>query len=530
MKIKLLRLPRYCKEFETLQRGKSDDHSEAMFLPPIALSVLTGYLRENGIEADQDDLLIKTFYDNLVSEDKIDLSVFNNEQKIKDFVTSGSDSDLEREGEKILKQTEYKDFDVIGFSLANAFSPSVAGVAVTLAKLLKENTNCKIIYGGSIVEEVAKYLLKTGYLDAWVTREGEHKLLTFCQALESGEEIEKIPGVVVCKDGEIRENPIQERSVFVKPTFDGLPLDLYRPKMRAKIHGQEYEYSILVLPYFFMRDCPNPCVFCDNSGAWRKKGPEEAVKEIKELSEKYRTNYFFLNNTTVNPTYNYTLRFIEALKKADINILWTDCANFWPLDEELLTKLGEVGATRLAWGIESASMRILRSVKKPLPSIEHAGQMLRLSHELGIWNIIDFITGFPYETEEDVKETIEFAKRNRKYIQEATISKLRPEGDMRKNPEKYGIRLLEMRHKIAQHDLMVFFEEINGLKWKEKAEQIYRYSEMIGDVLDPLINSEPSVPQADPEHLCFMHYLLWWGRATKGWNDEEKIFSPEWSM
>ncbi|MDI6826362.1 MAG: radical SAM protein [Candidatus Aenigmarchaeota archaeon] len=553
MKLKLLYLPRFCRDFEILEKSKSDEPVGGIHLPPIGIATLTAFLKSHDVEVEQDDLMIKTFYYNLTHQKKIDLRMFNDENRVNNFIKGDYDPTLETEGEKILKLTKCRGVDVFGFSLYEAINPSVAGIAVVLGKILKEKYGTINLFGGGLPEEVVSYLLKTKFFDCSITGLGEKKLLNFCKMLEIGVDIKKIPGIIhVDESGRLVGNDFSEQpggeygvygvsgdvtmDTFVKPCFDGLPLNLYKPNICGKINDEYHEYRILVLPYYFIRGCPNSCAFCSLSvsSKWVGKKPEEVAIDIKELSEKYKTKYFFFLNSEINPTYEYAERIAEGLIKNDVNIMWSDCANFWPMDENLLEKLKEAGATRLVFGIESASPKILKYVEKPLPSVAHAEKILRISHKLGIWNVIDLICGFPYETEKDVHLTIKFLEKNRKCIQEATISKFRPEGRMRENSEKYKINILKSDSKVSRPGHIIPFNEIHGLTWERKMKQINNHHDKIKKVIDSTVPSRPHpiprIPKMKIEELSFMHFIMWWAEEDKGWDKKRKVFNPGWAL
>jgi radical SAM superfamily enzyme YgiQ (UPF0313 family) len=554
MKLKLLYSPRFCRDFEVLEKSKSDESVGGIHLPPISTATLTAFLKNNGIKVRQDDLMIKTFYYNLTHENKIDLRIFCDQNKVNNFIKGDYDPFLENEGEKILKLTNCRGIDVFGFSLYEAVNPSVVGIAVVLGKILKEKYGTINLFGGCLPEEVVPYLLKTKIFDCCVTGLGEKKLLNFCKMFDDGTDLKKIPGILYDVDScghpignDFNEQPGGEYGVygadgnitldtFVKPCFDGLPLKLYKPRMLGKIDNKYHKYRIMALPYFFIRGCSNRCAFCSLSvsSKWIAKKPEEVVIDLKELSSKYKTKYFFFLNPTINPTYEYAERIAKELIKQDLDIVWTDCANLWPLDKNLLNKLKQAGASRLVFGIESASSKILQYVEKPIPSIAYAERILKNSFKLGIWNVIDLICGFPYEESEDVHLTIKFLEKNQKYIQEATLSKFRPDGRIREDPEKYKINILRNVIGASRPNYIIPFNEIHGLIWQEKIKQINNHYDKIKHTIDLIIPSRSHlrvrIPKMSTEELNFMHFITWWAEEDKGWDKKRKLFNPGWAL
>jgi radical SAM superfamily enzyme YgiQ (UPF0313 family) len=478
MKLKLLQTPRYEEHLYKKDEKKIDKKlGHTIFLPPLGIATLTAFLKKNHIFVDQDDLRIKVFYHNLkinYSNKQINLKIFNNGKRTERFAKLKEDKKFEAEGEKILKLTNCKGFDAFGFSLSETYTPSTAGVALTLAKLLKEKYDATILIGGNVHFEVAEMMLKTKLVDYLITGEGTDKLLAFCENYENGLPLEKAPGIFFLdEEGKIKSTAapkeFSERKIPIRPCFDGLPLDLYSPKVTFDVDGTKFTSKHLILPYIFVNGCPHKCAYCpDALGEYKAKTPEEVVEDLKILSKKYRTRYFFFINTEINPTYKYAEEIAKGIIKKDLNILWSDCATFFSMDKALLEKLKKAGAAILIFGLESGSRKVLKLVQKPLPPFSYIKKILKKSYELGIRNELDVLCGFPYETERDVNSTIKLLLEVKKYVLQYHISKFRPTGLIGFYPEKYGIQILELKPSTYRPSHIIPFEEVNGLKWKKR--------------------------------------------------------------
>ena len=517
MKLKLLLTPRYDAdpfgEDDSIDKKLGRTH----FLPPLGIATLTAFLKKHNFSVDQDDLRIKAFYHNLKTKDpknQIDLQIFNDEKKVEEFIKSGQNSEFEAEGEKILKLTNCNGFDLFGFSLYETFAPSTAGIALTLGKLLKEKYGAKILIGGSIHYEVAEKMLKTGFVDYLITGESENQLLDLCHNFEQRIPIEKTKGVFfINKDGKITNTPLQEkdskRNLPQRPCFDGLPLDLYRPKFSFNIENSKHTRRFLILPYIFVNGCPNKCAFCQDAvGKYQAKNPEEVAMDLELLSKRYKTKYFFFINTGINPTYQYAGEFASSIIKNDLDIHWSDCASLLSIDEPLLKKLKEAGAVTLVFGLESASRRILKFIQKPLPQLDHIEKILKTSYKLGIGNELEIICGYPYEKIDDINISINFILKVKEYIQHLHVSKFRPSGLMEKYPEKYKIRLLKLDPSTHRQGHARPFEEIHGLKWGEKAMQIDRFYKKFKESTDPFIFDTPEkIPAMSINGRLYKYFL-----------------------
>src|SRR3989338_8726326 len=156
MKVKLLLLP-YCSlDADT---GKPERRPKIL---PLGIAILTSFLRQHHFTVDQDDLSIKVEVHNETGARTVDMSVFEDEARVKQFLQQGQQDDLERVGKQILGLTSPRGYDVIGFSIMRADIPSPATIAMVLGKLIKEKHGSLIIIGGTIYPTVLEKVLSTG--------------------------------------------------------------------------------------------------------------------------------------------------------------------------------------------------------------------------------------------------------------------------------------------------------------------------------------------------------------------------------
>jgi len=478
MKIKLLKIP----HFETdVNEGKFNVRYP---LVPLSLPILKSTLKKNSLKAEQDDLSVKVFRQN-IKDNAINLTLFNDEKRVNNFIKTKSDSEksdsaMESEGLKILNLTKHKCFDLFGFSLDETNNPSTLGVIASLSASIKEKYSVPIICGGRAPNEVVNKLLLSKTIDYWIL-EGPYAnqpqvFVKFCKEFENRNfSPDKIPQLSYNKNGKVKTtNGFLEKDEFVTPDFDGLPLELYKRNKHINLHtGGTAVDDLLVLPYFFVKGCPNRCAFCCNSSwnYYKTNDPDKVSADLKFLSKKYKTKNFYFLNSSINPTKHYINSLVNSFSNNDLSISFTDCATFMNMDEKILRKLKDAGAKRLIYGLETASPKLLNYINKNL-KLEHAEKILKKTYELGIVGEVELIPGLPYETEKDVTETISFVQRNQKYIQQINLFKFWIDGRFLKEPAKLGIKLLsEKQERVCIPENKRGFDEIKGLKWKDKVKQ-----------------------------------------------------------
>lgn len=512
MKIKLLYSPRYLKS-----ASEESMLSEAS-LPPLGIASITSVLKSEGYKIHQDDLYIKVAFDNVykAKTKNVNLSIFEDYKKIINFLKNKGDYELESEAEKMLKKTKYKGSDLIGFSITDDCALSSTSIPLVLSKLIKEKTDAQIIIGGinypRPIKEIKRFF-KTGFIDYFAIGDGESSFLNLCYALESNHQkeinIQNIFGKNVNKKRPLLDRYKQDHFRFTRPNFDGLPLELYKLKLTNKVKSRT---KVLVLPYVFIKWCPYKCIFCPASKAkiYLGKDVTQVSEDLKYLSKRYKTIDFFFINTSINPSYVYANRFVDEMKKEDVAIRWVDCANFNGMDSKLLKELKNIGAIKLIFGIESASEKMQRYILKNV-DLTKASQLLRKSHELGIWNELELISGMPYETDEDIKRTVEFVKKNKKYLDYCYLNPFRlVDSLLLRKPKIFGITNIKdnMKTSIDVKWFSRTFDETNGLKWDEKEKQILKSYDVIKENINRYVNNRYAYfPSCDTRLLFYLYSL-----------------------
>ncbi len=103
-------------------------------------------------------------------------------------------------------------------------------------------------------------------------------------------------------------------------------------------------------------------------------------------------------------------------------------------------QLYDSGLRSIAWGVESASQRILDLMKKGTKA-EDIPTILKESHTAGIKNMVYVMFGFPSETKEEFLNTIKFLQANATSIDlvSSSVFGLQKRSAIYKNPQQFGI-------------------------------------------------------------------------------------------
>lgn len=474
-------------------------------VPLISLPVLKSFIQQRGFTVDQDDLDIKVHEDNRkgIEDLKVDMTLFKDRERIIDFLRSGNSAELEAQGRRILAKTDYADYDLVGFSIINEWNFSGIASTLVLAKLIREETGALIAVGGSDVGgildwldlddamRVIDFLCMTPrhyeFYDVLLTLRNEKSAIAGMTNIDKREFIntyaKNLPPVIFGSRTRHLESRVSYLSyqladrdraaAFPSPDFSGLPIEHYRISFGDLDEELGVKHPILILPYYFMMGCPYSCIFCRCSAEDDNcllKDVDHIVDDLESLAEEFGTSFFLFLNTAINPTRKFSQALLKEMDTRGVRILWSDCATFANLDFGVLEQLYRAGARRLIFGAETASERLLKYVQKPT-TIRQMEETLKRSHELGIWNEVEIICGLPHETDEDIRSTEDFLRRNAEYIDFVHLHKFKLlYSKLLLHPERYGIA--NIRQKPDPNYPGKAFDEVGGLEWEDKDRQI----------------------------------------------------------
>jgi radical SAM superfamily enzyme YgiQ (UPF0313 family) len=169
-------------------------------------------------------------------------------------------------------------------------------------------------------------------------------------------------------------------------------------------------------PFTFIvtsRGCPAGCTYCIKHVTYqysaRVRSPELIMEELWRLKKLGINNiHMYSDLFTVNR--DQVVDLCKRMIDEQINIKWTSNSRVDYVDEEMLQLMGKAGCWYISWGIESGNEQILKHAHKGAYP-DKAERALLWAKKAGINNWGYFIIGLPGETEETIRETIEFSKK-----------------------------------------------------------------------------------------------------------------------
>jgi anaerobic magnesium-protoporphyrin IX monomethyl ester cyclase len=163
------------------------------------------------------------------------------------------------------------------------------------------------------------------------------------------------------------------------------------------------------------RGCNYTCTFCSQqkfwARSWRARAPETVVEEIRRLHQDYGVNVVLL--TDEYPTHDRD-RWEEILDRIialdhEIYLLMETRAQDIVRDISILPKYRQAGIVHVYVGLEATEQETLDRIDKR-SSVEEGRESLALIREHGMLSETSFVLGFPEETPQGVRRTLDDAR------------------------------------------------------------------------------------------------------------------------
>ncbi len=297
------------------------------------------------------------------------------------------------------------------------YEPTVIGVSVksptfisslNVAKIAKEyNKDIKIIFGGPHPTMAKKDLLKNPLIDFSVLGEGEITIVELLKAIQDKKTPENVNGIIFRQNGEII---ITQPREYIKD-LDSLP---FPHKVAKKVLHNFDKYPLSSFKYIFSsRGCPYNCHFCASKEVWtravRYRSVENVVEEIKSVRS-LGVKRFHFDDDIFGVSKKYLLNLCEKITLKVPDIKWICETRADLIDDEVAAAMKRAGCETIQIGVESGNDKMLSLMGKNLKveEILNASKIIR-KHKIELRTF--FLVGYPYETEETLKDTVNLMKK-----------------------------------------------------------------------------------------------------------------------
>ncbi len=282
--------------------------------------------------------------------------------------------------------------------------------ALEILKRAKEvDPTIVTIIGGVHPSFMYKEVLRSPYVDYVVRGEGEHTLRELLVCISENGPVDMVKGIAYRVGHRVvstPSRPLEENIDSFKPSWD-------------LIDWKDYRYFVIpggrLGAVSTSRGCDHSCTFCSQQKfwqrRWRARSPEAVVAEIEHLRNAYGVNVILITDEYPTADRQRWERILDLLIERDLDLylLMETRAEDILRDEDILEKYRRAGVVHIYIGLEATDQSVLDMIHKDI-KVEQGIKALSLIHQHGMITETSFILGFPEETRESIKRTLELSK------------------------------------------------------------------------------------------------------------------------
>lgn len=373
---------------------KEGSRERKMAVPPLGLAYLASSLKDEGFNVEILDTLIGNYY-----QEQCDGNVINyglNDLEIKERISKSNP-------------------DLIGISCLFSNRSKEAMKICGLAREAVPDSH--IVMGGQHPSGTPELILNKN-IDYILKGESDDSIKCLVKSINKKEDLRKIDGIVLNKEGNIFNSPKKQFPDVNKlsfPAWDLVELEKYweAGMFDYEVNKEGRKKSIVMVT---SRGCPHNCSFCTStlmSGrVYRPRTIESVVSEIELYKNKYGLeeihfwdDNFFVNKKRVKKLLNSLITYFPEIKfqtpsGSEINYL----------DEEVIELLGKAGFEKLFLPVESANKDIQNQFIDKNVKLDRISYVVKKIHEAGMIAEGSFMVGFPGETKNQIDKTFRSVK------------------------------------------------------------------------------------------------------------------------
>lgn len=326
---------------------------------------------------------------------------------------------LKQKGHDVKLLYNYDKFDLNNFKeTVNKFGPKIIAFNSDFTQFPYVQKMCETlnrpdiftIAGGPHPSLFPSCLSQTKGLDAICRGEGEGAMADLAERIEKRQDISNIENLWIKKENTIIENQCRP---FISD-LDSIPFgdrDIFNYQT---IIDSDYDRALFMMS----RGCPFSCTYCGSPAMGRLqtgkyvrfRSVDNGLKEVEEVLSKYKVKTLFFADDVFTIDKNYVAEFSKKYKK-QIGLPFEVTTRVESSTLEMFKNLKEAGCTRVAIGIESGNEGFREKYLNRRMKNDQIVKAFSDAKEAGLITKSYNIVGFPFETPDMFKDTVEINKR-----------------------------------------------------------------------------------------------------------------------
>ncbi|MCP3929188.1 MAG: B12-binding domain-containing radical SAM protein [Bacteroidetes bacterium] len=267
-----------------------------------------------------------------------------------------------------------------------------------------------VVFGGAHASILPEQTAAHALVDVAVKGDGEDVIIELAEYFQKKRELHSIKGIAFKENtGDVIFTGDRIQPGFARITH--LPYNL--------LQMEKYSATQADFDYQTSRGCPHRCAFCGEvsifNRRWRMKPVSSIVVEIERIIEEFNPQRIYFVDSNFFCNRKRVKEFCDQVIARNIKTnFFAECRfdYFAGYDNNFIETLKKAGFNEIEFGGESGSDETLAYIRKDITREDILGSIKKCK-EAGIKSFTSFMVGFPGETDEQIKETLEIYDRIR---------------------------------------------------------------------------------------------------------------------
>lgn len=310
---------------------------------------------------------------------------------------------FQREKEKLRNKLKDNNYEII--AITTTVYTMVEPVIEIIEFIKSIADNIKIVVGGPLINKQTgvmtyeekqlfyKFIGADIYID---DREGEKTLVDVIKAVKFRNSFNNIPNIIyISEEKYIINQTSTENNELDKNLID---YSLFNPN--------DFNGAMNIR---ISKGCPYNCSFCGfpkRSNSYKYFDVSTIISELGTINGLNVSNLFFMDDS-VNVPKSHFKDLLKEMVQKKYNFTWNCFFRCDQCDEEMIDLMQQANCEGVFLGLESADDNILKNMNKSSRK-EHFEKTIPVFHKNDINVFVSIFTGFPGETFETFRKTIEF--------------------------------------------------------------------------------------------------------------------------
>lgn len=276
----------------------------------------------------------------------------------------------------------------------------------SLVAVIRSMSSAPVILGGAALGVMPEQILRLAPATCAVVGDGELVFPQLIERLSRDERFSDLPGIAYIEDDIFYRNSSAD---------SGFSATCSVPDYHRWLHASAYLSRMATVPLQTKIGCQFQCVYCTypkiEGSRCRLKEPGSIADAVVRLASAGLRDIEIVDSV-FNAPLEHAMEVCAALSRVKHNAR-LQCLELNPrnFDDALVTAMERAGFAGMGITLESASDPVLQGLRKGFTSfdVHHAAEVVRRHRIPCAWI---FMLGGPGETQDTVRETLEFARKH----------------------------------------------------------------------------------------------------------------------